>query len=116
MRSAFFLASSSTVPPRAPSAGARCLLLASAGEASWVQDNSNALASNWWVQRDGADPLILGFERSGEAGVVRNEQVLVVVSIGVRGEVEGAEDRDVVVDDDDLVVHSPGVAILEHVQ
>src|SRR5438552_17196989 len=81
--------------------------------ASWL---SEPLAQAGCAEGGGADALVLGLEGGGERRVVDDEQVLVVLSVGRGRVVERAEHADAAIDHHNLVVHIPGIAVLQHVQ
>lgn len=58
--------------------------------------------------------LEFGQEVTGKGGVVDDEDVFVIVVVGVTGEVEGAEDGGTAVNDNHFMVHQTRVAVLPH--
>src|SRR5205814_10201002 len=74
-------------------------------------DPGSPSADHRLVQRHRSHSLVLLLERSCQAHILDNQQVLVVLSIRARREVERPEDRDAVINDHHFVVQVPRVAV-----
>src|SRR5207249_4764741 len=80
---------------------------------NWCSDYAGGSVGDEGVR---ADALVFGFEGGGKAGVLDDQEVLVVIAIGAGREIERAEDGDTAILDDDLVVQIPGVGVQEDVE